>query len=44
MEMIQKMILEETIRKEDLNLLLVTDDIDEAMTHIKTISKTITIS
>ncbi len=34
MEMIQKMIVEETIRKEDLNLLLVTDDIDEAMNHI----------
>jgi uncharacterized protein (TIGR00730 family) len=35
-DMIQKMISEETIRKEDLDLLLVTDDMDEAMNHINT--------
>jgi hypothetical protein len=34
--MIQKMINEETIQKEDLDLLLITDDIDEAMNHINT--------
>jgi uncharacterized protein (TIGR00730 family) len=33
-DMIQKMISEETIRKEDLDLLLITDDMDEAMNHI----------
>jgi uncharacterized protein (TIGR00730 family) len=33
-EMIQKMINEKTIEKEDLNLLLITDDMDEAMNHI----------
>jgi uncharacterized protein (TIGR00730 family) len=35
LEMIQKMISEETIHRMDLDLLLVTDDIDEAMNHIK---------
>jgi len=34
--MIQKMINEGTILKEDLDLLLITDDMDEAMTHINT--------
>ena len=34
--MIEKMIVEGTIQKEDLNLLLITDDIDEAMNHINT--------
>jgi uncharacterized protein (TIGR00730 family) len=34
--MIQKMIKEETIHKEDLDLLLITDDMDEAMNHINT--------
>jgi uncharacterized protein (TIGR00730 family) len=33
-EMIRKMINEETIQKEDLDLLLITDDMDEAMNHI----------
>jgi uncharacterized protein (TIGR00730 family) len=33
--MIQKMIKEETIQKEDLDLLLITDDLDEAMNHIQ---------
>jgi uncharacterized protein (TIGR00730 family) len=32
--LIQKMIDEETIDKEDLDLLLITDDIEEAMNHI----------
>lgn len=35
LEMIQKMIEEETISSQDLDLLLVTDDPDEAMNHIK---------
>ena len=35
-EMIRKMISEETIQKEDLDLLLITDDMDEAMNHINT--------
>ena len=35
-EMIRKMVNEETILNEDLDLLLVTDDIDEAMNHINT--------
>ena len=35
-EMIQKMINEKTIEKEDLDLLLITDDMDEAMNHINT--------
>jgi uncharacterized protein (TIGR00730 family) len=35
-EMIRKMIIEETVQKEDLDLLLITDDIDEAMNHINT--------
>ena len=34
LEMIQKMIKEETILLVDLDLLLVTDDVDEAMNHI----------
>jgi uncharacterized protein (TIGR00730 family) len=34
--MIRKMISEETIQKEDLDLLLITDDMDEAMNHINT--------
>jgi uncharacterized protein (TIGR00730 family) len=36
MEMINKMVDEETIFTGDLDLLLVTDDIDEAMNHINT--------
>ncbi len=35
-EMFQKMKNEETILENDLDLLLVTDDLDEAMNHIKT--------
>ncbi len=35
-EMFQKMKNEETILVNDLNLLLVTDDLDEAMNHIRT--------
>ncbi len=35
-EMIRKMIAEETILQEDLDLLLITDDMDEAMNHINT--------
>jgi len=35
-EMIQKMIQEGTILNEDLDLLLITDDLDEAMNHINT--------
>jgi uncharacterized protein (TIGR00730 family) len=35
-EMIRKMISEETILQEDLDLLLITDDMDEAMNHINT--------
>ncbi len=35
-EMIRKMIAEETILQEDLDLLLITDDVDEAMNHINT--------
>jgi uncharacterized protein (TIGR00730 family) len=34
-DMFQKMKSEETILENDLNLLLVTDDLDEAMNHIK---------
>jgi uncharacterized protein (TIGR00730 family) len=33
-ELFQKMLTEGTIAKEDLDLLLITDDIDEAMSHI----------
>ncbi len=33
-EMIRKMVLEKTISTEDLDLLLITDDLDEAMNHI----------
>ena len=33
-EMIKKMVLEETILTEDLDLLLITDDVEEAMNHI----------
>jgi uncharacterized protein (TIGR00730 family) len=33
-EMIQKMVLEKTISSEDLDLLLITDDLDEAMSHV----------
>jgi uncharacterized protein (TIGR00730 family) len=33
-EMIRKMVLEETILTEDLDLLLITDDVEEAMNHI----------
>jgi uncharacterized protein (TIGR00730 family) len=36
MEMIEKMVNEGTIYKEDLDLLLITDDMDDAMEHIKT--------
>jgi uncharacterized protein (TIGR00730 family) len=36
MDMISKMVDEETIFSSDLDLLLVTDDIDEAMNHIRT--------
>jgi uncharacterized protein (TIGR00730 family) len=36
MEMIQKMVIEETILSGDLDLLLVTDDVDEAMQHVST--------
>ena len=35
-EMIRKMISEKTILQEDLDLLLITDDMDEAMNHINT--------
>ncbi|HXB30707.1 MAG TPA: TIGR00730 family Rossman fold protein [Puia sp.] len=35
-EMFQKMKAEDTILENDLDLLLVTDDLDEAMNHIKT--------
>ena len=33
--MMDEMVVEKTINKEDLNLLLVTDDVDEAMAHIR---------
>jgi len=36
LEMIQKMVNEETIVTQDLDLLLVTDDVEEAMHHINT--------
>jgi uncharacterized protein (TIGR00730 family) len=36
MEMIEFMASEGTISKEDMSLVLVTDDIDEAMDHIQT--------
>jgi uncharacterized protein (TIGR00730 family) len=35
-EMIRKMVDEETIFSKDLDLLLITDDVDEAMNHINT--------
>ena len=35
LEMIRKMVREETILTEDLDLLLITDDVEEAMNHIK---------
>lgn len=44
MQFIQFMSDEGTISKEDMNLVLVTDDIDEAMNHIKTyINKNFTV-
>jgi uncharacterized protein (TIGR00730 family) len=44
MQMIEFMVKEGTISKEDMSLVLVTDSIDEAMTHIQTyISKNYTI-
>jgi uncharacterized protein (TIGR00730 family) len=39
MEMIEWMVQQGTISKEDLSLLLLTDDIDEAMNHIQTYVK-----
>jgi uncharacterized protein (TIGR00730 family) len=40
MEMIEWMVQQGTISKEDLSLLLLTDDIDDAMNHIQTFVKT----
>jgi uncharacterized protein (TIGR00730 family) len=36
LELLEKMLAEGTILKEDLDLLLITDDVDEAMNHINT--------